>query len=112
MTSCPPVELLQRMLAGHLSDVEEAAAGSHLEACAQCQQVLEALTAFEAPGAAAPGSVDRAGGEALGEGELQRLWTLLSPARPPRCRGPAPASSDSPAVLMSISRTVPRCRTV
>jgi WD40 repeat protein len=44
MNPCPPREQLERLLHQQLTDAERDALESHVEACAACQQTLEALT--------------------------------------------------------------------
>jgi hypothetical protein len=44
MNPCPPREQLERLLTRQLTDAERDALESHVEACAACQQTLEALT--------------------------------------------------------------------
>jgi hypothetical protein len=80
---------------------------AHVEACPRCQLALESLTAFESTGCAAPASQHCAGKKALEEGELQRLWRLLCPAKPVRGTRSALAPADSPGIPLHRSRISP-----
>jgi WD40 repeat protein len=93
MTRCPSSDLLRQLLADRLSGPEAAAVETHVETCADCQQVLEQLTGRAAtapvPGPAGPPD---AGGDFLRRLEQQ----------PPRGNGTSPAG-DSRSTLSPLA---------
>jgi WD40 repeat protein len=73
VTECPPIALLERLLAGQLAGGEEELLSAHVESCECCAQVLERLTTLRLSGAP--------GGHGLGR--LRALLPTEPAAEPP-----------------------------